>query len=48
MEKQEKIFRELKKKFTKEPMLAVSNLNKKISMEVDICDNITKKVLSIV
>jgi len=28
MEKQEKVFRELKEKFTKEPVLAILNLDK--------------------
>jgi len=47
MEKQEKIFRELKKKFTKEPILVASDQDKKIRMEVDVCDYITEGVLSI-
>ena len=39
------MFRKLKKRFTKEPVLAALNLDKKIRMEVDISDYTTKKVL---
>ena len=35
MKRQEKMFRELKKRFTKELVLAALDLNKKIRMEVD-------------
>ena len=35
MEKQEKMFRELKKRFTKELVLAVLDLDKNIRIEVD-------------
>ena len=45
-EKQEKVFKELKKKFTKEPVLAASNLNKKMRMRVDTLDYTMKEVLS--
>jgi len=34
-EKQEKAFGELKEKFTKEPVLAVPDLDKKMKIEVD-------------
>jgi len=37
-EKQEKTFRELKEKFTKEPVLAALDFNKKMRMEVDVSD----------
>ena len=45
-EKQEEAFRELKKRFTKEPVLAVPDLDKKIRMEVDESDYAMKGVLS--
>jgi len=45
-EKQEKTFGELKKRFTKKLVLAVSDLNKKMKMEVDTLDYITEGVLS--
>ena len=45
-EKQEKAFKELKKRFTKEPVLAVLDLEK-IMMEVDVLDYITEGILSI-
>jgi len=32
------MFKKLKKRFTKEPVLAVPDLDKKIRMEVDILD----------
>jgi len=47
MEKQEKVFRELKEKFTKELVLAVPDLDKKMRMEVDVLDYATGGVLSI-
>ena len=47
MEKQEKAFRELKEKFTKELVLAVPDLDKKMRMEVDVSDYVTGGVLSI-
>ena len=37
-ERQEEAFRELKERFTKEPVLAASDLDKKIRMEVDALD----------
>ena len=46
IKKQEKIFKKLKKKFTKEVVLAVPNLDKKIRIEVDISDYATGRVLS--
>ena len=47
MEKQEEVFRELKGKFTKELVLAVLDLDKKIRIEVDMLDYATEEVLSI-
>ena len=41
MEKQEEVFRELKKQFTKEPVLVVPDLDRKMRMEVDISDYAT-------
>ena len=46
MEKQEKAFKELKEKFTKEPLLAAPDLDKKMRMEVDTLDYATGGVLS--
>jgi len=46
-EKQEKVFKKLKKKFTKEPVLAALDLDKKMRMEVDASDYATGGVLSI-
>ena len=46
-EKQKEVFRELKEKSTKELVLAVPDLNKKMRMEVDASDYATRKVLSI-
>ena len=40
------MFRELKGKFTKELVLAVLDLDKKIRMEVDVSDYATEEVLS--
>jgi len=37
----------LKEKFTKEPVLAVLDLYKKMRMEVDVSDYATERVLSI-
>ena len=42
MEKQEKVFRELKERFTKELVLAALDLDKKMRIEVDY---VTKGVL---
>ena len=47
MEKQEKAFRELKEKFTKEPVLVAPDLDKKMRMEVDALDYVTEGVLLI-
>ena len=47
MNKQEKVFRELKKRFIKEPVLAVLDLEKKMRMEVDASDYVMGVVLSI-
>ena len=38
MEKQERAFRELKERFTKELVLVALDLNKKMRMEVDASD----------
>jgi len=40
------MFKELKEKFTKELVLAVPDLNKKMRMEVDILDYATRRVSS--
>jgi len=40
------VFRELKERFTKEPMLAALDLDRKIRMEVDASDYATGDVLS--
>jgi len=45
-EKQERAFRELKKKFIEEPVLAAPDLDKKMQMEVDVSDYATGGVLS--
>ena len=45
-EKQKKVFKELKEQFTKEPVLAVPDIDKKIRMEVDVLDYVTGGVLS--
>ncbi len=46
MEKQEKAFRELKEQFTKEPVLAALDLDKKLRVEVNTSDYATRGVLS--
>jgi len=45
-EKQKEAFRELKKRFTKELVLAASDLDKKMRMEVNVSDYATGGVLS--
>ena len=45
-EKQEKAFRELKERFTKEPVLAAPDLDKKMRMEVNASDYTMKCILS--
>ena len=45
-EKQKKAFKELKEQFTKEPVLAASDINKKIRIEVNASDYVIKEVLS--
>ena len=45
--RQEEAFKELKGKFTKELVLAVLDLDKKMRMEVDILDYAMGEVLSI-
>ena len=46
IEREEKAFRKLKKRFTKEPVLAAPDINKKMRMEVDASDYATGGVLS--
>ena len=46
-ERQEKVFRELKERFTKEPVLAAPDLDKKMRIEVDASDYAMERVLSI-
>ena len=45
-ERQEEAFKELKRRFTKEPVLAALDIDKKIRMEVDALDYATGGVLS--
>ena len=45
-ERQEKAFKELKEQFTKEPVLAAPDIDKKMRMEVDASDYTTGGVLS--
>ena len=45
--KQEEILKKLKEKFTKKPVLAVLNIDRKIRMEVDATYYVTEGVLSI-
>jgi len=45
-ERQEKVFKELKEQFTKEPVLAAPDIDKKMRMEVDASDYATGGVLS--
>ena len=44
-ERQENVFKELKEQFTKEPVLAAPDLDKKMRMEVDASDYATEEVL---
>ena len=43
---QEKVFRELKERFTKELVLVALDLNKKMRMEVDVLDYVIEEILS--
>ena len=45
-EKQEKAFRELKERFTKELVLAAPDLDKRMRIEVDVSDYAIGEVLS--
>jgi len=45
-EREEKVFRELKERFTKKPVLAAPDIDKKMRMEVDASDYATGGVLS--
>jgi len=45
IEKQEKVFKELKERFTKELVLAALDLDKKMRMEVDVLDYAMRGVL---
>jgi len=47
MDKQEEVFRELKERFIKEPVLAALDLDKKMRIEVDVSDYAMGGVLSI-
>jgi len=44
-ERQEKVFKELKEWFTKEPVLAAQDIDKKMRVEVDASDYVTEGVL---
>ena len=46
MEKQEEVFKKLKKRFTEEPVLAAPDINKKMRIEVDASDYATGGILS--
>jgi len=46
-EREEKAFKELKERFTKEPVLAAPDINKKMRMEIDASDYAMGGVLSI-
>ena len=46
MEREEKAFKELKERFTKEPVLAAPDIDKKMRMEMDALDYATGGVLS--
>ena len=46
IEKQERAFEKLKKRFTQKPVLAVPDLDKKMRMEVDMSDYATRGMLS--
>ena len=46
MGKQEEVFKELKKRFTEEPVLVAPDIDKKMRMEVDASDYSTGGVLS--
>jgi len=45
-EREENVFKELKERFTKEPVLAAPDIDKKMRMEVDVSDYATGGVLS--
>jgi len=45
MERQEKVFKKLKERFTKELVLAAPDIDKKMRMEVDASDYATEGVL---
>ena len=44
MKRQKKMFKELKERFTKELVLAVPDLDKKIRIEVDVLDYATEGI----
>ena len=46
MEREKKAFKELKERFTKKPVLAAPDIDKKMRMEVDMLDYATRGVLS--
>ena len=45
-ERQKKAFKELKEQFTKEPVLAALDIDKKMRMEMDASDYVIGEVLS--
>jgi len=45
-EREKKVFKELKERFTKEPVLTAPDIDKKMRMEVDALDYVTGGVLS--
>jgi len=47
IEKQKRVFRELKERFTKESVLAVLDLDKKMRIEVDASEYVAQGVLFI-
>jgi len=46
MEREEKAFKELKERFTKEPVLVAPDIDKRMRMEVDILDYVIGGILS--
>jgi len=40
------VFKKLKKKFTKEPVLVAQDLNKKMRIEVNVLDYVMERILS--
>ena len=46
IERQEKVFKKLKEQFTKEPVLVVPDLDKKLRVEVNVSDYVIGGILS--